>query len=437
MIINNNKGKDDGRDREVVALKRTIDTQSAQLSQLSLLIEEKNIAVKSNKDFSAALQQRLTELEPELEKYKEKVKEMERNVAGGMLLQSEKEALIANLKKDLKVALDGKERVKELEEYKVKAEGQLLKFSSMQEQVASLTTQLEDKVSLITRLRSEAQSSERNHAMRTAMLATCEAQLEELRNELALKDQTVRETIERVNTLQINLTNCEHRLDERVSESNNIIKSLEQSKEDLEIKFNQQMKDKLKSHEIAIDNLKKDYAKKSALARTLMSEKEEEARVLSAKVNELQTEINSGAPNERRIFELASMQAKREATHSRYSDTREVAFQQLQNTLATKDLDLACAQQSYSDLVNEVIELRRTTRRESVNMDYLKNIVVQYMSFPAQSPERVSLVPVIAMLLQFSPEEINDVEKACSNNDSVTGLPVREIKSRQKIISSK
>ena len=192
-----------------------------------------------------------------------------------------------------------------------------------------------------------------------------------------------------------------------------------------------------KSHEIAIDNLKKDYAKKSALARTLMSEKEEEARVLSSKVNELQTEINSGAPSERRIFELASIQAKREATHNRYSDTREVAFQQLQNTLAHKDLDLACAQQSYSDLVNEVVELRRTTRRESVNMDYLKNIVVQYMSFPPQSPEKVSLVPVIAMLLQFSPKEMSDIEKACHNTESVTTLPVKEIKSRLKTISSK
>ena len=35
-------------------------------------------------------------------------------------------------------------------------------------------------------------------------------------------------------------------------------------------------------------------------------------------------------------------------------------------------------------------------------MDYLKNIVVQYMSFPVQSSEKISLIPVIAMLLQFT-----------------------------------
>ena len=38
----------------------------------------------------------------------------------------------------------------------------------------------QDATSLITRLRAEAQASERNHAMRTAMLATCEAQVTQL-----------------------------------------------------------------------------------------------------------------------------------------------------------------------------------------------------------------------------------------------------------------
>lgn len=41
-------------------------------------------------------------------------------------------------------------------------------------------TRSQDATSLITRLRAEAQASERNHAMRTAMLATCEAQVAQL-----------------------------------------------------------------------------------------------------------------------------------------------------------------------------------------------------------------------------------------------------------------
>ena len=58
------------------------------------------------------------------------------------------------------------------------------------------------------------------------------------------------------------------------------------------------------------------------------------------------------------------------------------------------------------------------------------------MSFPAQSPERQSLVPVIAMLLQFSPREKQEVDRAL--RDPGLGLgsvwtvprPAKEVKKR-------
>ncbi len=58
-------------------------------------------------------------------------------------------------------------------------------------------------------------------------------------------------------------------------------------------------------------------------------------------------------------------------------DSRDETFQKLQSVLAAKDLELAQAQQSYSVLQSELLELRRIKQREGVNMDYLKNIVVQ------------------------------------------------------------
>lgn len=54
-----------------------------------------------------------------------------------------------------------------------------------------------------------------------------------------------------------------------------------------------------------------------------------------------------------------------------------MAFQQLQTALAARDLDLARVQQSQSALATEVSELRRHTKREGVNLDYLKNVVLQ------------------------------------------------------------
>ena len=68
-------------------------------------------------------------------------------------------------------------------------------------------------------------------------------------------------------------------------------------------------------HANALDALRRDYNKKSNTARVLLSEREDSLRILSQRITELEQEILSGAPSERKIFELASSQAKREATH--------------------------------------------------------------------------------------------------------------------------
>lgn len=60
-----------------------------------------------------------------------------------------------------------------------------------------------------------------------------------------------------------------------------------------------------------------------------------------------------------------------------YRDSRELAFQQLQHALTAKDFELAKLQQSQSQLFTEVTELRKVNKREGVNMDYLKNIILQ------------------------------------------------------------
>ena len=155
------------------------------------------------------------------------------------------------------------------------------------------------------------------------------------------------------------------------------ISALEARVASIEKERNDTIKSLKQSHEENVESIKRDHAKKSAMARTLLSEKEDEVRTLSAKVTELQDEISSGAPQERKIFELASSQAKRETLHGVHNDTRELAFSQLQNKLAAKDFELARVQQCLSAIQSEVVELRRTHQREGINMDYLKNIVIQ------------------------------------------------------------
>ena len=87
----------------------------------------------------------------------------------------------------------------------------------------------------------------------------------------------------------------------------------------------------------------------------------------------------------------------------------------MQETLSDKDLQLAELQTQNAGLTEEVQGLRKVSRREGVNMDYLKNVVIQYISMPLHAPERSSLVPVLAMLLQFEQAELKDAMRATTD----------------------
>ena len=80
----------------------------------------------------------------------------------------------------------------------------------------------------------------------------------------------------------------------------------------------------------------------------------------------------------------------------------------LQRELAARDGELAAATQQLAALRAEAHDLRRVSRRESVNMEYLKNILVQFMSFPSGSSEHASLTPVLATLLQVGVRCVRD-----------------------------
>jgi DNA repair exonuclease SbcCD ATPase subunit len=276
-------------------------------------------------------------------------------------------ALVA-LRKETKSCSDSREEalkhLQELEDYRIKTEGQLMKMAGQAEQLNALTSELEDKSSLITRLRSEAQANERNHVMRTAMLATCEAQVESLRSELTAKEVTVQEALGRMHVLQTRLASTEAKYEEKIRDAEEISLSsqtaLQEQRQDLDKALSAA---KLQWEE-SLEAAKKDFAKKSNLARTLLSERDDENKILSAKVQELQQEIFSGAPSERKIFELAQVQARRENLHGVHSETREIAFQRVQASLADRDLNLARLQQTHEELVKEIAELRRITKRE-------------------------------------------------------------------------
>ena len=64
-----------------------------------------------------------------------------------------------------------------------------------------------------------------------------------------------------------------------------------------------------------------------------------------------------------------------------------------------------------SFLRDQMSDNSRSQSRAQVNLDYLKSILVRFLSFEPAHPQRKQLIPVIATILQFSPDELRNVEK--------------------------
>jgi len=70
-------------------------------------------------------------------------------------------------------------------------------------------------------------------------------------------------------------------------------------------------------------------------------------------------------------------------------------------------------------LKNEIRELQRSINRGGANLEYLKNIVIK---FAENSEEKEKLLPVIATILQFTPEESKRIlEKWATTNSGFWG----------------
>ena len=192
----------------------------------------------------------------------------------------------------------------------------------MDNQITILQSGIDEKNTLITRLRAESVALERNMTLKTASLATGESmvlsfqkEVKDLKSELILRDILLKQSAEKQSCADVRLESLQVELEKLLvsSESERTAYTLREAKS--QKLFEDSMADLISKNNERIDTIKKENLKKSSLARTLLTEREEENNFLRTKNEELVTEIKSGAPSERRIFELAEVQAKREAVH--------------------------------------------------------------------------------------------------------------------------
>lgn len=195
----------------------------------------------------------------------------------------------------------------------------------MDSQLSVLQAAVEDKNTLLTRLRSELAVGERNLGLKTASLIAAEAlvsarerEYEAMRRELTTQTESLFQAMQKAKGLEGRVESLEADLAEKFKQEE--VEKGEAGIRESKIvkKFENVITEMKLNNEDRLETMKRENFKKSSLARTLLTEREEENAFLRTKNEELVNEVQSGAPSDRRFFELAEIQAKREAVHGQH-----------------------------------------------------------------------------------------------------------------------
>ena len=126
MQLNSMRVKEEQSASELGTLREDLEVMTA-------TVIEKGIAFDQKKDIVEKLQNKLFENEEEINIFRGKILELERNVTAVKLLKDEKESLLVAARRDIKVMVDAREqslkKMQELEEYKLKTENISVKLA--------------------------------------------------------------------------------------------------------------------------------------------------------------------------------------------------------------------------------------------------------------------------------------------------------------------
>ncbi|XP_031404892.1 protein GRIP [Punica granatum] len=114
--------------------------------------------------------------------------------------------------------------------------------------------------------------------------------------------------------------------------------------------------------------------------------------------------ISGTSAAEQQILLLARQQAQREEELAQ--SQRHILA--LQEEIEELERENRLHAQQEAMLKAELRNMERTQRREGVDMTYLKNVILKLL----ETGEVEALLPVVAMLLQFSPEELQKCQQA-------------------------
>ncbi|PKI63429.1 hypothetical protein CRG98_016096 [Punica granatum] len=177
----------------------------------------------------------------------------------------------------------------------------------------------------------------------------------------------------------------------------------------------QDLKKELEELKLRYKRLKAEHDSFRDIADRMIEEKDKEIsrlfddnsnlqRSLELRLPKQDPSISGTSAAEQQILLLARQQAQREEELAQ--SQRHILA--LQEEIEELERENRLHAQQEAMLKAELRNMERTQRREGVDMTYLKNVILKLL----ETGEVEALLPVVAMLLQFSPEELQKCQQA-------------------------
>ncbi|GFY87822.1 golgi-localized GRIP domain-containing protein [Actinidia rufa] len=278
-------------------------------------------------------------------------------------------------------------------------------------------------------------------------------------NELAARDEALSSAEQKIKSMQIKLTSADARYHSEKEAWEINLQNLEETwrlrcealKAQKEVSPSPDLQKELEDLKLLYKKLKEEHDSFRDLADKLIEEKDKEISRLIDDNKNLRKSLELRPLNEQNYSYTAGTKAvpvtfatfqKQDAAYSSTS-AAEQQILILARQQAQREEELAQSQRHILALQEEIEELERENRlhsqqeamlkeefrnmerskkREGVDMTYLKNVILKLL----QTGEVEALLPVVAMLLQFSPDEMQKCQQASRSSTDVPPSPASD-----------
>ncbi|CAH0482270.1 unnamed protein product [Peronospora belbahrii] len=311
------------------------------------------------------------------------------------------------LKRDLKLAR------KHEEELEASLSDNTSQVGNLSADLADTKKSLSDRMALATRLQTENMDMAGKLAEQVALIegalrdaANSKTAQSEMENQLQVAKADVRRMKQSEAKAKHDLENVQHEL---VKKDESFQLEREKAKDALQ----DAVKSEKERFKRELERVEAESKHKSKLALQAVLQKEKEIARLSARLHELEEDVRLGGADNRKILEFAQLQAKRDVE----ARAQTAQMQALAEQLEEAHRELQELRENKHRHAEELTAMLQNQRRDGVNMEYLKNVVVQYMSFPPGSSQQARLVPVLSTLLQFTAGDVKEIKHAARRSN--------------------